>query len=246
MKSDTLKINVHALLTSQSKINYDINDLRLKIFKDSIFLGESNFVGLEEVKYSNNLIIYMDLNLLTDKLAGALNTNEDSLHLILKGFTNLTYGWFKIHRELNIPLIFNFRDLIKAFIGKNAGNNSLLTLNALSIQDLKLTTTTFNIGFEVVNPYNIDFIIMDYPSTIYINTTEIGKGRLEKPLLLNSKPNITSSHFIFKAYNLSFVSNIGKLIYCNNSFYETKGILHLKIFNYLIKLPFNYKGKLTL
>lgn len=245
IKSDTLKVNIHAFLTSQTKIDYEINDLRLKIYKDSILLGESNFAGLEEVKYSNNLIIYMDLNLLTNKLLTVLNTDEDSLHLTLKGFTKITYGLFKIHRELNIPVNFNFRDLIKTFLGNYTGKNSILTLNDLSIRDLKLTTTTFNIGFEAFNPFNIDFVIMDYPSTIYLNNTKIGFGQLEKPLILNSQKNTTGSYFIFKVDNLSFVSNFHNLIFQNNPYYETKGILHLKIFNYLIKLPFNFKGTLT-
>ncbi|NWF51303.1 MAG: LEA type 2 family protein [Ignavibacteriaceae bacterium] len=244
INKDSISLNIKITAENKNDFDLDIKDIRVKILKGTDTLGNARCNDNLVLPKKKLAAINFDASLSTPITAKHLSLQEDTLRLILKGKITADLKLVQLPIDFEIPFSFAFRDHFINTIEEKVKNKKIITpLNAL-VTGLGLSETTVKINFELNNPYGIEFKLTDYPSEIFINGKYAGKGNLDKDIFVKEAGSESPGQVLFKLDNFKSISSLFGSLFTGKLEYETKGNLHINIFDLDIEFPYSFKGVL--
>jgi len=245
INNDTIKINLIAIVQNNSKSSINTEKLFLNILSGKDTIGYA--VSLKDVEFKPDINnIPMQVYLKTSSLIKSISSvKNDSLILNLAGKVKAKIALFNPEFEVNSPFVLSLKnDLLNPLI-EGSNNENIIAVNSIRIKDIGLNSTKIVVEFTFRSPFNLEYELLSYPSTISIYNSKVGKGDLlNSPLKI--KNGITKGKFLFNASNfMSVGAGLSTIFHGGLADYYIEGILHLRIFNNDLSLPYSKSGKIN-
>ncbi len=244
INSDSIKLLVIVTIENKNIISSTIKNLFVNMVYANDTLGSALKNKPVDITAKSYADIELSVNLSTRRAVSLFNTGEDSLKLRLVGKLTAVIAMVNIPIEIDLPLTFSLKDNLFKTIEKDSQKDKIISIDEASLKEIGLSESVVEIGFQLKNPYGLAFTLTKYPSKIYINGSYAGDGDLTGPLTLKAKNQIVNGKIVFKLNNFSSVTSLFSSLFSRKIEYETKGDLYLKILDYDIILPYNFKGVL--
>jgi LEA14-like dessication related protein len=122
----------------------------------------------------------------------------------------------------------------------------LFVLREIILSPRSLTEMTLLIGLDVQNPNRFDLTLTSFEYTVYLNTEEIGNGRLEKELLIPSS-SVTRVQAPVAANFKNLAGNFKSIIFGiagKDVAYKIEGKANVKTFFGSRNFPFSKEGRI--
>ncbi len=245
LKSDSIKLNINVLALNKNDSDLEIIDVNLKLMIEDNLIGTA--IRTEEItmeKFDTSSIkFYANLNTL--KAVELYSEKKDTVHLRLKGEVTADLGLITIPVKVDLKHKFDLQRKITETIENDTKSNNLLKVGAAKIESIGLNNSIVEVEFKLINPYEIDILLTDYPSHIFINDNKSGDGNISSEILLQREKSVAYGSVIYKLSNFKTISSLFGSILKGKLVYRTSGMLYLVVLGYNIQFPFNFKGELV-
>ncbi|HYB20651.1 MAG TPA: LEA type 2 family protein [Thermodesulfobacteriota bacterium] len=120
-----------------------------------------------------------------------------------------------------------------------------VTLKEVAVTRISLTDINFLFGIEVQNPNSLDLTLKDLEYTVYFNDREVGRGRVEKEVLV-AKAASTLVQLPLQADFKSLGDPLGMIIAGKDLRYKIEGACVLKARLGSTRIPFSKSGEIRI
>jgi LEA14-like dessication related protein len=118
-------------------------------------------------------------------------------------------------------------------------------LREITIRPRSLTEMNLLLGVDVQNPNRFDLTLKSFEYTIYLNNKKIGKGCLEKELLIPSSSIIRAQMPVPTKFK-DWGGNLKSVITGDELPYKIEGKIDIKTVFGLLNFPFSKEGHINL
>jgi LEA14-like dessication related protein len=118
-------------------------------------------------------------------------------------------------------------------------------LRDITIRPRSFTEINLLLGLDVQNPNRFDLTLKSFEYTIYLNNKKIGKGCLEKELLIPSSSIIRVQMPVVTKLK-DWGRNLKTIITGDELLYKIEGKTDIKIALVYLKFPFSKEGHINL
>jgi LEA14-like dessication related protein len=244
LKSDSLQLDINVLVLNKNDTDVEIDNIHMILIIDKDTIGSASRNEEIKIKRFDTSTVSFFANLNTIKTIEIASDKKDTINLKLKGEVTADLGLIKIPVEVELDHKFDLQKKLTETVESDTKKNRLLKVEAAKLKYLSLGNSTVEVEFRLNNPYDIDIVLKNYPSQIYINENKSGDGNIDSEILLKKKESIVNGSVFYVLSNFKTISSLLGSITKRKIDYRTSGILHLEVLGYNIKFPFNFKGEL--
>ena len=245
LRSDSLKLEITVLALNRNDSDVEIDDIYLKLLHDKDTIGAAFSNEEIKIKSFETSTVNFFANINTPKAVELATEKNTIINLQLKGEVTADLGLIRMPVEVVLEHKFDLKKKLTAIVENDVENNKLIKVETAKLKSLGLGNSTVEIDLILTNPYELDFTVKKYPSHIYINGNEAGKGNLDSEIFLRKKKSIVNGSVIYELSNFKTISSLLGSILKKKLDYRTSGILQLEVLGYNIQFPFNFKGELV-
>jgi LEA14-like dessication related protein len=121
----------------------------------------------------------------------------------------------------------------------------LFVLRKVTIIPRSLTEITLELGIEAQNPNRFDLTLKSFDYTIFLDNEEVGKGRMEKELLIPSSSTSLLQASLVTTFR-NFGASLKSIITGSDLPYRIEGTAEVKTGIGSLNFPFSKEGRIDL
>jgi LEA14-like dessication related protein len=244
LKSGLLNLQIGVLVLNKNKADVKIENVCLNLITENDTIG-SVFEDKNTVMKGNDTTeVSFYTNLKTHKVLELASEQKDILTIIIKGEVNVDLGLTAIPADIDLSYAFNLKRELAETIERDTKEKKLIKIKKAILRSLNLGESTVEIGFTLTNPYDVDIILKEYPSQIFINEINSGKGKLTSEIKLPKENSAADGSAIYELSNLNTIKSLFGSVFTGKLEYRTNGTVFIDILGYDIQFPFNFEGEL--
>ncbi len=243
ISNDSLKLECTVRFYNPNPVDITISNILFDVLRDGVTLGVITRDSNAVFKANDTVSVVFQLKFITEKMVGIFTNQPDTLHIVMKGPVYAEVLGGKIDRSVEFPFSIAIKDQMNDLVMKDSEYGNLVKIQDPRFEGFSFKKTTITIPFTVNNPYNLDLTIVNYPAQIFINDKFIGNGRMPQPLKLAPNQKGKTGSFLFDADNASTLGTLPGILFGGKLKYATRGTIKVKVFDYIISIPFNHNGR---
>jgi len=243
--SDSLWINITAIAENKNNFKIEIANMHAYVLQNENSLGKADRNEKWEIEASDKGEIQIHTVLDTKKILKIISNEPDSLHLKLVGGADADLGLITLPVDIEINFSVPVKQQLSRTVQEDTENDKIIKIKSAGLKNLNLGGSVVEIGFEIQNPYGIEFSVESYPSTLFIDGKKLGEGNVSDRITVKKKGEVSEGKITYKLSNTKTLRSLFGSFISGKLEYETKGNLILKILGYDIKIPYTKKGVLA-
>jgi len=243
--SDSLWLTMTATADNKNDFKIEIQNLRVNIINQNNSLGYAERKDIWEIGASTTGEIEFNSALDTKKILKIVSDETDSLNLRLIGSAEANLGFVMLPVDIDIEFTVPVKDQISKTVKQDTDSDKIITIISAGIKNLNLGEAIVEVEFSIANPYGIEFSVIEYPSTIFINGNEAGTGNISSTILVKAKGEKSEGSISYKMSNPKTLTSLFGSLFSRKLEYETDGVLLINILGYNINIPYRMKGVLV-
>jgi LEA14-like dessication related protein len=243
--SDSLWVSIVIIAENKNDFDVDIKDLLVNIIHQNDTIGSAGKdekILLESFETGE---VEFNATLGTEKMLALISSDEDSLKLDLVGSAIANLGLISLPVDVDLSFVIAVKEQIAKSIKQDTDDDKIITIVSAGIKSMNLGESNVEIDFKINNPYGIEFSVIDYPSTIFINGSEAGTGNVDNIIIVHSKGNESKGTIKYQLSNSKTFASLFGSLFSGKLEYETEGILLIDILGFNIQFPYSMKGVLV-
>ncbi|RKY94594.1 MAG: hypothetical protein DRQ13_08050, partial [Ignavibacteriae bacterium] len=178
------------------------------------------------------------------KVIKSASVNNDSLNLRMLGTANADLGLFTIPVDIDLEYSLNIKENISQLVEKDVQIEKLIKLKGGKLKSFSSSESVVEVEFKIQNPYGVDFTVVGYPSTIFINDKEAGSGDIKNTIEIEKNGEEIKAVSVYKLDNVKTISSLFGSFFTGKLIYKTTGTLLIEILGYKIQFPYSFNGEL--
>jgi len=243
--SDSIRINITAVAQNKNDFKIEVENLNVVVLHGNNSLGFANRKEKWEIEPSDTGEIQLSSALDTKKILKIISDDPDSLDLNLVGSAEADIGLITLPVDIDIEFSINVKEQLSRTIKDDTENDKIIKILSAGFKNLKLNGSAVEIGFEIHNPYGIEFSVEGYPSKLFIGSRELGDGDVSEEIMVKQKGEVSEGKIIYNISNTKTLTSLFGSFFSRKLEYETKGNLIVNILGYHINIPYSKKGVLA-
>lgn len=243
--SDSLWINITAIADNKNNFKIEIENMHAYVLQNENSLGKANMNEKWEIDAIETGEIQIHTVLDTKKILKIISDEPDNLHLKLVGGADADLGLVTMPVDIDINFSVPVKEQLSRTVQEDTDNDKIIKIKSAGIKNLNLGGSVVEIGFEIQNPYGVEFFVEGYPSKLFIDGKELGEGNISDKIVVKKKGEMSEGKITYKLSNTKTLRSLFGSFFSGKLEYETKGNLILKILGYEIKIPYTKKGVLA-
>lgn len=237
-----IELKVKILAENSSIFSYDIRKMSLNVLHEKDTIGIINSDTTISFSYKSQNEFDLAITLKTEKVAELLQKDIDTIKLNMFGTAKIKLLFFEFDNKINVPFNLPLKESIFNTIQEDTNEEKIITIKSTRISKVGVTKSQLLINFQLTNPYDIDFTLIDYPSQVFINNNYAGEGSLQYPISVDTLNKTNDGTFVFDLNNFDTITSLFSSIFKGKIEYTTKGTLLLEILNYKVRIPYSFNG----
>ena len=243
--SDSIRINITAVALNKNDFKIDVENLNVSVLYRNNSLGFANRKEKWEIEASDTGEIELTSSLDTKKILKIISDEPDSLDLNLVGSAEADLGLITLPVDIDIAFSINVKEQLSKTIKDDTGNDKIIKILSAGFKKIKLGGSVVEIGFEMHNPYGIEFSVEGYPSRLFIGGSELGEGDVSEEIMVKQKGEVSEGKITYNISNTKTLTSLFGSFFSRKLEYETNGNLIVNILGYHINIPYSKKGVLA-
>ena len=243
--SDSIRIDITAIAENRNNFKIEIENLNVTVMQDNLSLGKANRNEKWQIEAEDTGEIQIHSALDTKKILEIISDEPDSLHLKLVGGADADLGLITLPVDIDINFTVPLKEQLAKTIREDTENDKIITISSARFKNLNLGASTVEIGFQIQNPYGIEFSLEGYPSTLFVRDKALGDGNINEKIVIGKKGEVSEGKITYNLSNTKTLTSLFGSFFSGKLEYETKGNLILNILGYDIKIPYTKKGVLA-
>jgi hypothetical protein len=244
VKSGLLKLHIGVLALNKNKTDVKIEDVCLNLITENDTIGSVFTDENTIMKGHDTTEVNFYTNLKTHKVLELSSKEKDTFKIKIKGEVNADLGLITIPADIDLTYKLNLKKQLAETIERDTKEKKLIKIKKAILRSINLGESTVEIGFTLTNPYGVDIILKDYPSQIFINENNSGKGKLTTEIKLPKENSAADGSVIYELSNLNTIKSLFGSVFTGKLEYRTHGTVFIDILGYDIQFPFNFEGEL--
>lgn len=243
--SDSIWVDITAFAENRNNFKIEIENLDVTIMQENFALGKANRNENWQIEAEDTGKIQIHTALDTKKILKIISDEPESLHLKLVGGADADLGLITLPVDINIDFTVPVREQLSKTIQSDTENDKIIKISSAGLKKLNLGGSAVEIGFQIQNPYGIEFSVEGYPSTLFVGNKDLGEGNINEKIVVRKKGDVSEGKITYNLSNTKTLTSLFGSFFSGKLEYETKGNLILNILGYDIKIPYRKKGVLA-
>lgn len=243
--SDSIWVDITAVAENRNNFKIEIENLDVTVMQDNLSLGKANRNEKWQIEAEENGEIQIQSALDTKKILKIISDEPDSLHLNFVGSADADLGLITLPVDIDIDFSVPIKEQLAKTIQSDTENDKLIKITSAGLKKLNLGGSAVEIGFQIQNPYGIEFSVEGYPSTLFVGNKDLGEGNINEKIVVRKRGEVSNGKITYNLSNTKTLTSLFGSFFSGKLEYETKGSLILNILGYDIKIPYTKKGVLA-
>lgn len=243
--SDSIWIEITATAENRNNFKIEIENLNVNVMQENLSLGNANRNEKWQIEAKETGEIQIHTALDTKKILKIISDEPDSLQLKLVGTADADLGLITLPVNIDIDFTIPVKEQLAKTIQEDTENDKIIKISSAGLKNLNLGGSTVEIGFQIQNPYGIEFSVEGYPSTLFVGNKNLGEGDINEEIVVRKKGEVSKGKITYNLSNTKTLTSLFGSFFSGKLEYETKGNLILNILGYDIKIPYTKKGVLA-
>ncbi len=239
-----IELNLIILVENSSIFSYNIEKMSLNVLNEKDTIGIINSDTSISFSARSQTEFELPITLETKKVAALLEKDVDTIKLKMIGTASIKLLFFNFNKDIIVPFNLPLKESIFNTIQEDANQEKIITVKNARISKIGISKSQLLIDFNLKNPYDIKFRLINYPSEVFINNRNSGLGRLEYPISVDTLSKTSEGTFVFDLDNIDTITSLFSSLFKGKISYTTRGTLLLEILNYKVKLPYSFSGEI--
>jgi len=230
--------------------NLNHKDLKVHNFDLKILDGQESPIGKIDVKPwiqlpANRITtVEIPVQLRTRDCVRLINSSFPKVTVYLQGSCQVVVWGISKRIDFHSQYTTSIMPFVQDFAKGITDAGELIKFTKTSLPTLSFQETTVKMHFLLMNPYGLAMTIEDFPCSLTLNSKEIGKGQLEKPIQLKAEEIYSEGDLVLHFNNLQSILQGTKSLFQGEKRYQAKGVIKLNIANVRIEKPYEFNGEL--
>ncbi|NNG27124.1 MAG: hypothetical protein HKM87_06330 [Ignavibacteriaceae bacterium] len=243
--ADSINLNVFVTVLNKNNFKIDVSDLYAYILHNQDTIGAATKDEMVQLSALDTATINFYAFLNTQKFIKSVSNKSDSLKLRMLGTANADLGLFSVPVDMDLEYTFNVKENISQLVERDVQVENLIKLEGGKLKSLGTSESVVEVEFIIQNPYGVDFEVEGYPSKIFINDKEAGKGNIKTAIIIEKKSDGIKAVSVYKLNNIKTITSLFGSIFTRKLIYKTTGILLIDVLGYKIQFPYSFNGELV-
>jgi LEA14-like dessication related protein len=243
--SDSIWIEITANAENRNNFKIEIENLNVNVMQENLSLGNANRNEKWQIEAKETGEIQIHTALDTKKILKIISDEPDSLQLKLIGTADADLGLITLPVNIDIDFTIPVKEQLAKTIQEDTENDKIIKISSAGLKNLNLGGSTVEIGFQIQNPYGIEFSVEGYPSTLFVGNKNLGEGDINEEIVVRKKGEVSKGKITYNLSNTKTLTSLFGSFFSGKLEYETKGNLILNILGYDIKISYTKKGVLA-
>ena len=243
--SDSIWIEITATAENRNNFKIEIENLNVNVMQENLSLGNANRNEKWQIEAKETGEIQIHTALDTKKILKIISDEPDSLQLKLIGTADADLGLITLPVNIDIDFTIPVKEQLAKTIQEDTENDKIIKISSAGLKNLNLGGSTVEIGFQIQNPYGIEFSVEGYPSTLFVGNKNLGEGDINEEIVVRKKGEVSKGKITYNLSNTKTLTSLFGSFFSGKLEYETKGNLILNILGYDIKISYTKKGVLA-
>ena len=243
--SDSIWIEITATAENRNNFKIEIENLNVNVMQENLSLGNANRNEKWQIEAKETGEIQIHTALDTKKILKIISDEPDSLQLKLVGTADADLGLITLPVNIDIDFTIPVKEQLAKTIQEDTENDKIIKISSAGLKNLNLGGSTVEIGFQIQNPYGIEFSVEGYPSTLFVGNKNLGEGDINEEIVVRKKGEVSKGKITYNLSNTKTLTSLFGSFFSGKLEYETKGNLILNILGYDIKISYTKKGVLA-
>ena len=243
--SDSIWIEITANAENRNNFKIEIENLNVNVMQENLSLGNANRNEKWQIEAKETGEIQIHTALDTKKILKIISDEPDSLQLKLVGTADADLGLITLPVNIDIDFTIPVKEQLAKTIQEDTENDKIIKISSAGLKNLNLGGSTVEIGFQIQNPYGIEFSVEGYPSTLFVGNKNLGEGDINEEIVVRKKGEVSKGKITYNLSNTKTLTSLFGSFFSGKLEYETKGNLILNILGYDIKISYTKKGVLA-
>jgi LEA14-like dessication related protein len=245
-ESSQSKISATAdlLVDNTRGVTVNLLDMRIQILYHSDTLGSAQ--SNQPINLSTDSIqkVPLLIELRTPKILHLFSQELDTIQLDIEGEAFIKWFIIKLPLPIKTQMSLSPKDVLKRFYTDSLSTKNIAKVNRAYLKSLGFSESIVTVEFSLTNPVNLPITLLSYPATLFINDRNSGTGNIDTAIYLAKMNDTAAGTISFHLNNLRTLIALGGGLLSAKLEYETKGKLHIQVFDNEIILPYSFKGVL--
>ena len=243
--SDSIWIEIFATAENRNNFKIEIENLNVNVMQENHPLGNANRNEKWQIEAKETGEIQIHTALDTKKILKIISDEPDSLQLKFVGTADADLGLITLLVDIDIDFTVPVKEQLVKTVQEDTENDKIIKISSAGLKNLNLGGSTVEIGFQIQNPYGIEFFVEGYPSTLFVGNKNLGEGDINEEIVVRKKGEVSKGKITYNLSNTKTLTSLFGSFFSGKLEYETKGTLILNILGYDIKIPYTNKGVLA-
>lgn len=243
---DKTELAVSLIVHNPNKYSIQLRKLNLEMLdKNRIKVGQASLNKELEIPQGKSINLDFKVLLETRPIVKMVSSINQDLHFFITGYGEGKALGFSKDFAFEEPYSLSIKEHLEGLMPKfSAKGQDLFKVQRSYVGELALAKSNLNTDFILLNPYGFTYTFKGFPSEIYVDGKEVGKGNLRNQLSFNEDVYYREGTMVFQLSNLKSVLGAVKGVFKGEIAYTVKGRVLIEAFGMDIVHPYEFSGSI--